>query len=572
MKAHVLHRVPFMSTCFGKMKIWNRNAMTYFKSMTGRANKRKNGRNRMQSVIILLISACFIQCTKETNEIKSNSYDHLSKNLIHFRGEGPEVDNGMLVFATHADIPSFIYDLRDAEDTQLERNVLYGAIGITDEIKAQGLNYTDNPACVALESEFGFHSLRESEENDLFSSLDRGDSTRVAIIADPYWKTLLNMDKSIQIGNRIFKFYDSGLIAIVGNADIGVYNDLNNTDELDILEGHNLRLGSATKENIGDFYDVDEYGNIEYLKPLVDVQITHELNSDESISLVNNSFIEYEDGTHVIYKWIYSDASYFIGINPDRIFATHDSVDLVFGNPSNDYDTLRIYPRACIISDFTITRLSGTTFRFSVSFGSSQYIIKWLFGDGASATGEVVEHTYAPGIPLSTIVTCQAIRNSGGPGQGTVACEASKTLNLDEKCNERGNNEDMQQFNIGSERWRIDCKIWIDGGIGGWFTTGDVGSRTKSMKKVLIGWAGRDAQQVWISLEGRYFRRTGSSCVLHLVPFIEETELNSGNVQRNINDNNDPRTDPDQLWSTHKMKIQGQMCVYSNNNGKLILD
>lgn len=220
---------------------------------------------------------------------------------------------------------------------------------------------------------------------------------------------------------------------------------------------------------------------------------------------------------------------------------------------------------------------SGTTYRFSAAIstpGSNpQYLLRWLFGDGTMAMGNVVEHTYAIGTPPSTIVTLQAIRNSGGPGQGTVACEGSKPLGEQPTCNKRNKKSANQDFAIGSERWRLDCSIWVDGGVGGWFTQGNVGSRSKSLKRGFAGiWSGRDAEQIWISLEGHYLRKINNSCLIRVVPFLEETEINSGNVQRNISDPFDPYLDPLQLWSTHRMKVSGQIWAYTQNGGKLYLD
>ena len=106
---------------------------------------------------------------------------------------------------------------------------------------------------------------------------------------------------------------------------------------------------------------------------------------------------------------------------------------------------------------------------------------------------------------------------------------------------------------------------------------GNVGSRTKSMKKGFAGiWSGRKAEQVWVSLEGDYLEETPSlcspDCSIVEVPFLEETETNSGNVQRNLSNSNKVFYESNELWSTHKMKVDGQIRVYTNNGGLLYLD
>ncbi len=129
------------------------------------------------------------------------------------------------------------------------------------------------------------------------------------------------------------------------------------------------------------------------------------------------------------------------------------------------------------------------------------------------------------------------------------------------------------------ERFHLDNEIGIrvDGGVGGWLTVGNVGSRTKSMKKGFAGiWSGRKAEQVWVSLEGDYLEETPSlcspDCSIVEVPFLEETETNSGNVQRNLSNSNKVFYESNELWSTHKMKVDGQIRVYTNNGGLLYLD
>ena len=89
-------------------------------------------------------------------------------------------------------------------------------------------------------------------------------------------------------------------------------------------------------------------------------------------------------------------------------------------------------------------------------------------------------------------------------------------------------------------------------------------------------WSGRKAEQVWVSLEGDYLEETPSlcspDCSIVEVPFLEETETNSGNVQRNLSNSNKVFYESNELWSTHKMKVDGQIRVYTNNGGLLYLD
>ena len=69
-----------------------------------------------------------------------------------------------------------------------------------------------------------------------------------------------------------------------------------------------------------------------------------------------------------------------------------------------------------------------------------------------------------------------------------------------------------------------------------------------------------------------HFNQQNGNCILHERPFEEESETDSGNVQRNLTDDDDPRVYPSQLWSTHKMKVNGEVFRYTKDGGKLYLN
>src|SRR5690606_23136265 len=161
-----------------------------------------------------------------------------------------------------------------------------------------------------------------------------------------------------------------------------------------------------------------------------------------------------------------------------------------------------------------IARVGARTQRFSTRITSGapaydQYDLMPLFGEGnrAMRAGRH-EHAHDTTVDLcNTKETVQVSRKS----KGTVACQSTVPIIYNPECRRRGSVDDKEEVIPGE--WRIDCKIWVDGGVGGIFTTGNVGSRTKSMKKGWTGiWAGKDAEQVWISLEGYYLAEGATTC------------------------------------------------------------
>ena len=518
----------------------------------------------------MMVTVFFTSCEKDP--YLKDSY--LNEVLITPRNDY-DVANGMLVLEDYSVFDELITLLREAEDTQVERDTIYQNLGINTN---SGINYTDNPACLKFEANADYISLRNVEEDALFYELDRGNQDINSIISDPYGKTLLNQDRTIQIESRIFKIFDSGLIVVVANGDISTYSSMNSSNENEISTGYNVRVLGVTGDKVDQYFNISDGGKVISGKLVNEISIDQRYGMDDEVQLVNNSFIEYQDGSTPTFKWVYPDESWYIGVQPDRTFQAGDTVVLVSGNPSNGQDTTIIYPRSCYLGDdLDITQIGPRTYRYSASINWGppshwQYELRWVFGDGNTALGEGVhEHTYGPGVDLCDIeVTLQAIRLSNG----TVACEFTEKLNYIPECEDRGSDSDEQVF---PNNWRIDCKIWVDGGVGGWLTVGNVGSRTKSMKKGFAGiWSGRKAEQVWVSLEGDYLEETPSlcspDCSIVEVPFLEETETNSGNVQRNLSNSNKVFYESNELWSTHKMKVDGQIRVYTNNGGLLYLD
>ena len=143
-------------------------------------------------------------------------------------------------------------------------------------------------------------------------------------------------------------------------------------------------------------------------------------------------------------------------------------------------------------------------------------------------------------------------------------------MTIDPDCTLRRVVKDKEEFiTSNNELWRIDVKIWIDNSP---FTSGDVGSGSKTLKHNGFGFFGKNAEQIWVSLEGIHFRRINGECTIFERKPTEESETSSGFVQRNLTDDNDPRIFPDQLWSTHKMQVNGKIHLYTKNSGKLFLN
>ncbi|MDO8366322.1 MAG: hypothetical protein Q7T20_05950 [Saprospiraceae bacterium] len=86
----------------------------------------------------------------------------------------------------------------------------YTSLGIN--VNAEYLpNLTDYPICLLKEQAIGgYTSARKAEETVINAALDNGDDNINSIVNFPFWKTALNADRAVHIGNRIYKYYDNG--------------------------------------------------------------------------------------------------------------------------------------------------------------------------------------------------------------------------------------------------------------------------------------------------------------------------------------------------------------------------
>jgi hypothetical protein len=160
-----------------------------------------------------------ITSCKKDNSLKPEQGDSASNVVpagsITLRdGSAPAVVNGILTFASYGDAKKFAASLQEDETDQTKINAAYAQLGI--DVNGQAIpNLTDNPVCLVAEQSLGFTSARKIEENAINALLNQGDDNVFSIVHDPYWKTLLNADHAVRMGNRIYRYFEDGGIAIV---------------------------------------------------------------------------------------------------------------------------------------------------------------------------------------------------------------------------------------------------------------------------------------------------------------------------------------------------------------------
>jgi len=193
----------------------------------------------------------FFGCKKDIGQEPDNQFNA----TVYERSEtDPTVTNGMLCFGSFAELDAFTKSLQDKDsDSEQVRNA-YVALGV--DVNAEYLpNLTDYPVSLIKEQAIGgYTSARKAEETVINAALNSGDDNVFSIISDPFKKTALNADYSVKIGNRIYKFYPSGGIAIVLNNDWSQYNAIKSLSWESLTASYNLIATHRESSDYQDFF------------------------------------------------------------------------------------------------------------------------------------------------------------------------------------------------------------------------------------------------------------------------------------------------------------------------------
>jgi len=143
-------------------------------------------------------------CKKEIGQLPESQSDAAVMDRTEVT---PTVTNGMLHFNSFADLAAFTQSLQNKEADTAQVRSAYTTLGIN--VNAEYLpNLTDYPICLLKEQAIGsYTSARKAEESVINAALDNGDDNINSIVIFPFWKTALNSDRAVHVGNRIYKYY-----------------------------------------------------------------------------------------------------------------------------------------------------------------------------------------------------------------------------------------------------------------------------------------------------------------------------------------------------------------------------
>lgn len=405
----------------------------------------------------------------------------------------PTVINGMLHFNTFEDFEAFIQSLQDKESDTVQVRNAYMALGV--DVYAEYLpNLTDYPVCLLKEQSIGgYTSARKAEETVINNALNNGDDNINSIVVSPFWKTALNENYSVHIGERIYKYYDNGGIAIVLNNDWSLYESIKTVAYESLKASFNLIVTSDAREGWENYFSVNAEGSIKSDKMIFLPHFAATLMADGKYTITNASLVETLNGANT-FKWIYADNSFSFGNNPNKAIHPTEALTLVVSNGNGKQETYTGVESilACSTDNFTITYLSNNQIRFELPgyTPGNPSLIKWVFSDGSTSTSNPVTKTFT----TNGTATCQLYRQSNG----TLACEFTKPYFV--KCGDKKSVSQTFIFEQSNQRWKLDGSIWVK--------TGEVGCRVKYLRwrGAILKWQPANNQGACANLSGAYIR------------------------------------------------------------------
>ncbi len=442
-------------------------------------------------------------CKKEIGQFPES----LSNASVLDRGEvTPTVTHGMLHFDSFADLSAFTMSLEAKEADTAQVRSAYTSLGIN--VNAEYLpNLTDYPVCLLKEQAIGgYTSARKAEETVINAALDNGDDNINSIVIFPFWKTALNSDRAVHVGNRIYKYYDNGGMAIVLNNDWTLYDAIKSQSFESLLESFNLIVTSDAREGWDKYFTFNTNESINAEKNISIPRFTSAQGTDGKFTIGNMSLVESTAGS-AAFKWVYSDNTSSTGQNPNSTFSQNETLKVIVDKGSGPKDTLNVAsPLVCSVENFTITYLSNGQIRFELpgyvpGDPNNTFNLKWIFSDGSTSTANPVTKTFSS----NGTVTCQWLYKNSGE----VACQFIKSFVV--KCGDKKSLGETFIFDQGSQRWKLDGSIWV--------ITGQVGSKVKYLRwrGAILGWKPAYNQGACANLSGTYIREvngpTGRSCV-----------------------------------------------------------
>jgi hypothetical protein len=169
-------------------------------------------------------------------------------------------------------------------------------------------------------------------------------------------------------------------------------------------------------------------------------------------------------------------------------------------------------------------------------------------------------------------VTFSYYLNSGGPGQGQLACYETIPQEIFSVCESSKEKKDRETFAVhNGEFYRIQVAVWVFSGA--WGFEGSVGGTTTAQRKKWWGWSNDvTTENIEVDLDGEFFLEANNDC--NLYELISHSSSDSGqNSLDHLREFTEiEKRKPLYFTSSHRFETDGKLFEYNINNGILVLD
>ena len=267
-----------------------------------------------------------------------------------------------------------------------------------------------------------------------------------------------------------------------------------------------------------------------------------------------------------IYKWRLSNGYEYIGTSiPDILISENQlplSMELSVVNSPIQTDTFQMNTIKCNIP-FTYTQ-NGATITIDVRNSPdipNVCIVEWDFGDGYSATGAFVTHTYAftPWVIQKRLIEIS----------GKIICNGVETECVFYRCIKLRFNCENQKIvsknfdkTFNGSYYRLTGSVWATEN----FIHAGVGTSSEALVKINGKYEYLIVDKLYTNTDGLYYSAENFCCTAITRDNITEEKKTAWTIiNRGVNK---PRYVSQQLWSNHKMTY-GNLVI--DSNGKLYL-
>ncbi len=356
--------------------------------------------------IVLFI---FNSCSKDSN-ILQNRQEIDSK--VSFRSEIDPMttdkvteENGMLSFDTYETFINIYTALKERYADSLYYTSVYNELGY-DTLGSNGNEYhePENVVLEKFESRFSYNSLRKVEDDSFLEFLNAGNDPEDFVgsfIQDMTYRSLLNSNFEVKIGNYYFKFIDADNLAAVSDGDYSKIESLNGKSIFEINDELNLHIYNISDPSMEEIVNRNTDGLGIRFNFFCIVNFGVLKIAENTYAFKNRSFIPWLCNLRgdAQFNWDFGDGTTFVGKNPPPHTYNPDgypyTVTLsISGTDCCNKSFSRVIRQQCDV-DFEMKFWNelnggnslGNVVYFKAHPTSDEYNYHWDFGDGSTFDG-----------------------------------------------------------------------------------------------------------------------------------------------------------------------------------------